>query len=653
MSAPRATVTLNSRYRLLGVIASGGMAVVYDAQDLLLGRAVAVKALREPFASDAVFVQRFRQEAQAAARLSHPNIVNVHDVGQDVVEGSLWHYMVMERVDGEDLARVLQAQEGRIALSEAMRIGLAVCEAVAHAHQRGLVHCDLKPHNVLIARDGQVKVTDFGIARAWSVSATQPISVGEVWGTPHYYAPEQAAGMAPTPASDVYSLGVLLFELLTGRRPFEGSDPVLLARLHQTQPPPAPSRFNPSIPPLLDSVVLRALAKDPAQRYRDAAAFARALRAYLQRSESQTVMGLPPVTSLDSPLATVRVPAVPATPPVAEPRDAGPDLALWLLGALAFLCVAGLVPLYVAVYQAYSAPANPPLVTTAPSLTPALVNSPQTQVVVPALVGKPLDEAGRELAALGLSLNVLEEREVTEPTEKPSVLEQRPAPGIAIPKGGVVDVVVSKPQTLREVPQAIIGLQFTEQMSQALAGLGFIPVVVESFDFVPAGVVLSTQPPPGSKLGVSQTLTLTVSTGGRKTLKVNLSPIVLESATFVRDTYAPGQVLQFRVTWRALAAVGRDYSVGWYLLTPDASTVLAQGEDRAPMHEGLPAPTQFWSAGTVVNDTYTLVIPNTLPPGDYPLYVGMYSDAGRLSVIDPGATVATNNLILLHVIRVR
>jgi serine/threonine-protein kinase len=220
---------LNNRYRLLAIIAGGGMATVYKAQDTLLNRIVAIKVPRDRAsignARNAEFERQFREEATSAANLNHPNIVSVYDVGKDVVNGVERQYLVMEFVEGQDLKQAIRnawATNQAFGVDEAVIVARQVCEGVAFAHRRGLVHCDLKPQNVLLTPEGRVKVADFGIARAFTTSLPEKADV--VWGTPQYYAPEQAQGQPPTPASDVYSIGVMLFEMLTGRLPFEGKN---------------------------------------------------------------------------------------------------------------------------------------------------------------------------------------------------------------------------------------------------------------------------------------------------------------------------------------------------------------------------------------------------------------------------------------------
>jgi len=646
---------LGNRYRLLSALAEGGMAVVYRSQDTLLNRPVAIKVLRDALAADPQFSRRFRQEAQAVANLNHPNVVTIYDVGRDAQAGRERHYIVMELVDGQDLKQFLRSRVAAgqpLNIYEAVSIARQVCEGVGHAHQRGLVHCDLKPQNVLMTADGRAKVTDFGIARAYAGEPRAGQRTEPVWGSPHYYAPEQAAGAAPTPASDVYSIGVLLYELLTGRLPFESDDPLQLAYMHLTADPPPPHELNPAVPAQLERIVLRALAKDPAQRYRDADQLAQALAGYMSQGQAQTMINLLPVRS---PFATVPLsplaapPARPLLDPLAADSEAtrAPDVLLWLLAAVAFLCVIGLVPLYLLVYQAYQTPALP----AEPTLIPPPTLLPQAQVMVPDLVGKPPEAIKEQLAALGLEVRVVEER--ADSQGAPRVIAQRPAAGALVAPGTAIEVVVSKPPEGREVPADLVGRLLDNALVQSLSQLGWNVAVTEALDFSPEATILRTEPPAGAKLLPGQTLTLTVSTGGRVLLNVDMRPVILESVTLSRASYAPGQTVQFRVRWRAMQSVGRDYNVGWYLFAPDRAAVLAQGDDRAPMHNGLPAPTSLWVAGTVVEDTYALRIPGDLPPGVYPLLIGMYAGSERLVVVNPGRATAINDLVVLHTIAVR
>ena len=280
---------LNDRYRLIEQIGSGGMAVLYKAQDMELGRMVAVKLLRPSLVSDPEFLIRFKREARAAANLSHPNIVTVFDVGQD---GPHTHYIVMEYVPGQDLKQLIRAQ-GAFEVDTALAIIIEVCKGVGYAHRAGLIHCDIKPQNILVTPDHKIKVADFGIARAFTGTGAQEQQDVEdvVWGSPHYFSPEQAAGEPPTPASDVYSIGIVLFELLTGQLPFTGSDYKELALAHFSQEPPSILSFNPALPPELDRIIQKVLAKEPAARYRTADQLGRILQKYREEANQPTTSG--------------------------------------------------------------------------------------------------------------------------------------------------------------------------------------------------------------------------------------------------------------------------------------------------------------------------------------------------------------------------
>lgn len=252
---------LDNRYRILSKIGVGGMADVYKGEDTLLGRPVAIKILHANFASDDEFVSRFKREAQAAGKLNHPNIVNMYDVGYD----QDMHYIIMEYVDGETLKEYI-TRHHRLSIDEAVKITISIGEGLEHAHAMGIVHCDIKPHNVIITNTGRVKVTDFGIARAMN-STNTVMYTNSIMGSAHYLSPEQASGKSVDGNTDIYSLGVVLYEMLTGKVPFEGDTPISVALKHVREKVIPPTRYNPSIPPLLESVVLKALAKNPADRF--------------------------------------------------------------------------------------------------------------------------------------------------------------------------------------------------------------------------------------------------------------------------------------------------------------------------------------------------------------------------------------------------
>ena len=261
---------LGGRYRLVELLGQGGMATIFRAVDTQLGRDVAIKLLRPEYLQDPDFSSRFRQEAQAAASLTHPNVVTVYDYGED----PSGPYIVMEIIDGEDLSTIIR-RSGALPPRQATRIAAAVARALAAAHARGLIHRDVKPGNVLIGRDGQVKVVDFGIARA--VAEAQVTLPGTTLGSVHYFSPEQARGEPATEASDVYALGIVLYELLTGVRPWEGDSAASVGLARLSGPAPDPTTVRPSVPPDLAAITRKALALEPQDRFVSAAAMADAL----------------------------------------------------------------------------------------------------------------------------------------------------------------------------------------------------------------------------------------------------------------------------------------------------------------------------------------------------------------------------------------
>lgn len=289
---------LNNRYRLVSQQGSGGMAVIYKAVDQLLGRTVAVKILRPSLTNDPTFHTRFINEARAVANLAHPNIVTVFDVGSD----GPTQYIVMEFIDGQDLKKVIRA-EGALPIDRALNLSIQICAGVGFAHRAGLVHADVKPQNILVTRDDIVKVTDFGIAQA--LSDTQPgEKASVVWGSPHYFAPEQAQGEKPTAASDVYAIGIVMFELLTGRLPYMGANQQELALAHIRDAVPLVTEFNPSVPENLARIVHKVMSKEPSERYRMADQLGHILISYRDRGRDMT-----------SPNAPAAQPQRPASPP--------------------------------------------------------------------------------------------------------------------------------------------------------------------------------------------------------------------------------------------------------------------------------------------------------------------------------------------------
>ena len=248
------------RYEVLERIGAGGMAIVYKAKDLLLNRVVTIKVLRDQFVTDEDFIRRFRREAQSAASLSHPNIVSVYDVGKD---GDT-EYIVMEYVEGRNLKEIIR-EYAPLSTDQSINLGRQITEAIQNAHEHHIIHRDIKPHNILVTADGHAKVTDFGIARA--VSSATVTHTGDIIGSVHYLSPEQAKGLQSNEQSDIYSLGIILYELITGKVPYDGETPITIALKHLQEQPILPSKINPRIEKEFESVIMRAIAKSPEQRY--------------------------------------------------------------------------------------------------------------------------------------------------------------------------------------------------------------------------------------------------------------------------------------------------------------------------------------------------------------------------------------------------
>ncbi len=646
---------LNQRYRLVELVGAGGMATVYRGEDLLLERTVAVKFLREPFASDPAFRERFLGEARAAARLDHPDIVRIYDVGED--EGN-HPYIVMEIVEGEDLKTSIR-RDGPLSVNQALNLTRQICAGVGLAHRAGIVHCDLKPQNILVTYEGQVKVADFGIARAFQDEERMPQEEVEdvVWGSPHYIAPEQAMGKPPIPATDVYSIGVMLYEMLTGVPPFHDPDPTALAMKHLREEPVSLRSLNPRVPPGLELLVRKALAKDPAQRYHNADQLGVAISAYMQQGEGYTrpqgVVAPTPVDSLHTPPPTTIGASVEApqsdTQPVAIPT--GPDYRLWALIGIAAMLVIGLIPLWIIVIQKYTQAGPVPT----PGVTPPTATiAPNVQIVsAPNLTGLSAPDAQRLVEGLGLRLEVLGEQQSTD-ARPGAILEQTPAPGSRVAVDTTVGVVVATGRAI--ILQDVVGYNLNDQSVQVQAGLeadGLLIYVEKIWSTEPEGIILDQIPDAGTEVRAGNTVTLTVSGGVNLPLpmQVNLNnQIMLQDARVSRLTYRPGDSVAVTLRWQALQPVNESYKVFIHILTRDFGTLIAQ-RDIEPLN-GL-RPTNTWTAGEIVNDPHQILIPQNTPAGTYQIRVGLYNSEGRLPVVDAGQTQVVDHTIFITNVEVQ
>ncbi|NTU62342.1 MAG: protein kinase [Chloroflexi bacterium] len=632
----------NNRYRILAQIAGGGMAVVYKAHDTTLNRVVAVKVLRDTFAQDVDFRARFQHEAQAAANLGHPNIVTVYDYGRDGTQS----YIVMEYVEGRDLKTVIRS-EAPLLLDRALDLMIQACAALGAAHRAGLVHCDVKPQNVLVTNDGRVKVTDFGIARA--MSASVPQNVETVWGTPHYFSPEQAAGEPPTPASDVYSLGVVLYEMLAGRVPFDADNHTDLAMQHLRDEPPPLTALNPAVPIQIEQIINKAMAKDPANRYRTADLFGRALLDYRRMTNQATGYQRPIAVAASTGSTTVA--ATTARPAAVQGST---DWLGWILGTLAFVAVVGLIPLFVLVWRAYSQPASsatipsPSNPVTTPisgtTITPAFGN----EVLVPNLIGRTQADAEKLATSNGLQA-IIGAGRFDPKVPQGSVVAQNPTVGKKVAKGTVIEIALSEGPKVSPVVNLLNVIY--EDAAEGLQTYGWDVRLVEQYSQDTYRKILAQEPAPGVQLAAGEPLTLTVSGGTTVTLGVNLADLIsLDAANLPLDQVQPGEGLEATLLWRAQSRIRTPYTVFLHFVDPNGN--IATQIDQEPT-----LPTTSWPISVTIDDPYTLMIPVGAVPGTYQLRVGLYptgDPTNRLPVVDAGQTSAdVNNRILIKEIVVQ
>lgn len=621
-------IVLNERYVILNRIGRGGMADVFLARDQLLDRPVAIKVLFPEYATDPNFVERFRREAQAAANLNHPNIVSVYDWGKY----SNTYFMAMEYVQGRTLADILRAN-GRISSVQAAEIASEVSAALSFAHRNGVVHRDIKPANILIGSAGQVKVADFGIARAMNAPIEANLTqVGSVMGTATYFSPEQAQGAQPDPRSDLYSLGIVLYEMVAGRPPFTADNPVGIAYKQVHDAPQPLNQLIADIPKPFEAIVAKLLAKNPAMRYADA----EALRADLRRFRAgEPVQAL---TSITPPAATVALPTQAAAQAAYQATAAMPRTATMpqqpqqyqpaplppprgrngLYAALGFLVVVGLVVGGIFLYNALTKEdSTPPVAAT---------------VVVPNVVGLDYDTASTTLSNAGLSIEpvALENPEVPEN----QVYQTDPPANTVVQDGAVVKVFFNPSKQPVAIPD-VTG-QNLEEAKRILTENGFVVAAITAeISDLPKDTVIRTDPPAATPLKVGSPVAIVLS-GGPNTQTI---PDVATQQVAAATATLQGEPFGFIVTSKTevSATVAKDVVIrtepaaGGQLAVGGAITlIVSSGPEQVIVdpYVGLTeaqARTQITAKGLQVNITYVnvpagdanagLVISQSLPAG--------------------------------------
>ncbi len=493
-------LTLSSRYKIEKKIGSGGMADVYMGIDLLLERPVAIKILHDTFAGDEVFVKRFIREAQAAGKLSHQHIVNMYDVGYD--QGL--HYIIMEYVPGRTLKEIIK-EKGRLPIREAVKIAIAIGEGLEQAHAMGIVHCDVKPHNILITDNGLIKVTDFGIARAINSSQTMMYATS-VMGSAHYLSPEQASGKGITVSTDIYSLGVVLYEMLTGRVPYQGDSPISVALKHVRERCTPPSKYNGNIPPRLEVIVMKALAKDLDKRFHSITEMIEELR-LCSGYKKATAAKVEPYD-----FATQTIPRVESEEDAVVTGVAGmgasserEDDALTKLSKIPqkYIIATGFILFLVAFLWGFMSIGN--FWSTA-------------NVAVPDVVGKQSVVATQILQDkhLRVTVNEVSNSDIA----KGLVVSQMPTAGTEVKENRQIVITVSKGAGELQMPN-LIGRTVEEAKGQLeTLGVSRISIVKGEDREVREGLILKQEPPARGKIEKGMTVVLTENSYERQMVKI-------------------------------------------------------------------------------------------------------------------------------------
>jgi beta-lactam-binding protein with PASTA domain/predicted Ser/Thr protein kinase len=467
---------LGNRYEILEKIGGGGMALVYRAKDVFLNRIVAIKILREQFTSDEEFVKRFRREAQAVASLSHNNIVSIYDVGHDT--GA--YYLVMEMVEGRDLKEIIR-EKGSFSTREMVEIATQICDALAHAHEHQIIHRDIKPHNIIITSEGKAKVTDFGLARA--VSTATVTHTSNIMGSVHYFSPEQARGEIADEKSDLYSLGVVLYEMVTGKLPFEGDSPISIALSKIQNDPVPPREINPQIGEALEKVILRTMAKDPKKRYNSAVELRRNL---ISAELYNCVDNDESVKVMDDTIVLPRLRKEKREQ--AKKSNLAEPLKLWTWVMVALLIVGFLLGMYLS--------------------AKVLAKS---EVAVPDLTNKTIEEAKRELEQYGLLLKL--GKEINHPTvEENLIISQIPRAEEIVKKNEKIEVTISKGPLMVDVPNVINNTLAAAEIDLSNQGLLSDPFYVYH-NQIEENHVIRQEPEANQKLAQGSVVKLIVSKG--------------------------------------------------------------------------------------------------------------------------------------------
>lgn len=531
---------LGNRYEIIEKIGGGGMALVYKAKCRLLNRYVAIKVLRDEYINDEEFIKKFRRESQAAASLSHPNIVNIYDVGVEKKEDHDIHYIVMEYIKGKTLKEVIK-EKGKLTVNETIDYSIQIAEALAHAHKNHIVHRDIKPHNIMITEEGRVKVTDFGIARAASASTISNTS--NVIGSVHYFSPEQARGRYTDEKSDIYSLGIVMYEMITGRVPFEGDSPISVALKHIQEEIVPPRDIDSSIPVQLENIILKCVRKSQVERYSSASELLNDL--YKIRNANEDVV-LDNIKSVDEPTQII--------PPVKNGNDTnmkksnkkknsdGGLKVVFLAILLAFIVVSSLALGFMKFRDLFTT----------------------SEIKVPNLVGMDVEQAEKELREMGLSLEVSKEIFNSE-YDKGIIIDQKPEARTEVKKGYTVEVVVSKGKEMTTVPN-LINKDITE-IEGILRDANLIEkVTYESSDTVPANTIIGQNPEPFTEVEVGSVVDIVVSKGPEVVLvkMPNIVGLTEEQAknALIANGLVPGEITrepndqyeEGKVFWQSIVA---------------------------------------------------------------------------------------------------